>query len=349
MKTISISICLLLCELSSLFSQETEQKFGTGFYVLKDYQYFKPLLADIRNPQFFMRVYRDQAVKFSNPATLGKHYFWDVGYGSFFPLVGVNFKNAPSANQMEISGATVFVEASAHMLLDLSAPSADVINTDFRMGGGLAARLPAKWRDISVRYKFFHESTHIGDEYILAAMADSAFHRYNVSYEAHEVYTAIERYRPEANNRCDLSYRRVYAIGRLLTKDGAFEDFKDQSKANALKTRNRTELQLGGEIFLRGGSMAPSGEPKIKELLKKIITPQYVVIAADLYYRDKYDVIAPRKLWSANIVVGFVYGNYFEGGRTTKLLINYYRGVNPHGQFRMDEISYIGVGYGIGF
>lgn len=349
MKTIPIVVCLLFCELSFVFSQEAEEKTVTGFYVLKDYQYFKPLLADIRNPQFYMRVYRDQAVKFSNPANLGKHFFWDVSYGSFFPLVGCNFKSAPANNKMEVSGATLFAEASAHMLLDLSAPSADVINTDFRIGGGLAARLPGRWRNISVRYKFFHESTHIGDEYVLTAVADSAFHRYNVSYEAHEVFMAIERYRPEANGRWNLSCRRAYAIGRVLTKDGTFEDFKDQSKAKALKTRNRTELQLGGEIFLRGGATAPSGEPKIKKLLKKIITPQYVLIAADLYHRDKYDVMAPRKLWSTNIVVGFVYGNYFEGERTTKLLINYYQGVNPHGQFRMDETSYIGIGYGIGF
>jgi len=350
MKTNVLSIWSIVLGLSNLFSQETGTKSVTGFYVLSDYQYFKPLLADIRKPQFYTRLYRNEAVKFSNLSTSrGHHLFWDVGYGGFFPMLGYNYKENAAANPMQITGWTLFIESSAHMLLDFSTPSADVINTDFRIGGGLASRLPTRLKNISLRYKFFHESTHIGDEFTLTAVADSTFRRYNVSYEAHEFFISVDRYSPTVTNRRRPVYWRAYAMGRLLTKGFAFDDFRDRSRAKALKTAGRGELQLGSEIFVRGRSSAATEGQKLNNFLKRVFAPQYWVIAADFYRRDKYAVIAPKRMWSYNLVLGPVYGNYFNGTRTSKLFLNYYSGVNPHGQFRMFEMSYFGISYGMDF
>jgi len=73
------------------------------------------------------------------------------------------------------------------------------------------------------------------------------------------------------------------------------------------------------------------------------------MLAADFYRRDRYHTTDPKFGWSTNIVLGIIYGNYFKGERTVIWRFNYYNGVNPHGQFRIDDISYIGLDYGIKF
>jgi len=343
MKTCSILLFILCVGFSNLFSQPAGGKNVAGFYVLQDYDYFKTMLADIRRPAFHMRFYYDDAVRFSSLAVTGKHKFWDVSFGGFFPMLGYNFKVAPQP-----FGVAFFIEASAHMLLDFDTPSSDVINTDFRIGGGLAGRPLSQLKQLSLRYKFFHESTHIGDEYTLTAVADSAFRRYNVSYEAHELFVAFDHRARRPESLLDFVYLRLYAGGRRLNT-GAFEDFKDKSALRSLKIKNKNESQLGGEFFLRGW-LQPELEPdKINELVKRIIRPQYFMAAAEFYRRDQYAVAAPAKKWSYNVAAGLVYGNYFESKRTTKLLLNYYRGVNPHGQLRMYQISYLGVDFSVDF
>lgn len=343
MKTLCIVIGAVLLGNARLFSQALDNDSTAGFYALHDYQYFRPMLADIRRPTFHTRIYCDEAVKFSNRGTAGKHKFWDVAYGGFFPMFGYNFEAQPAGTMMTTKGAALFIEASAHMLLDFDTPSADVINTDFRVGAGIASR---PWRNVSWRYKFFHESTHIGDEYTLTAVVDSLFQRYNVSYEAHEFFLAVDQHARQPQNLFDFAAGRVYGGGRWFNAQ-TFEDFRSRGPQRALKTKDNNEWQLGGEFFLLGKSLTTSG--KLFDFIKRIIQPQYIVAAAEFYRRDKYAVETPSKIWSYNVVVGLVYGHYLEGKRSTKLLVNYYRGVNPHGQLRMDEIGYLGVDYSIDF
>jgi hypothetical protein len=349
MKGTFMLFILLLWANSSLFSQQADSVSNERSYFLKDYQYFKPMLANIRSPQFHMRLYRDEAVKFSNSTLSGEHTFWDVGFGGFFSMFGFAFNDRPVAHIMERTGIDFFLDASAHMLLDFNTLSSDVINTDFRLGGGIAMRLPHKLKNLSLLSKFFHESTHIGDEYTLAAAIDTSFHRYNVSYEAVELYLAGDHYRA-ARTTLVPEYFRLYAGSRLLTKPAKFEDFSDeqQSLAKALKTSDRWEFQLGAEAFLHGWLPASAPERQKDGWLRKLLLPQFLVAASDFYHRDKYDVVLPQKIWSTNLAFGAIYGDYFQGKRTTQWLINYYRGVNPHGQFRADEIRYWGFDVKVG-
>jgi hypothetical protein len=306
------------------------------------------MIANIRSPQFHTRVYREQAVKFSNSTLSGEHTFWDVAFGGFFSLFGFTFKDKPVAHIMERTGIDFFADASAHMLLDFNTLSSDVINTDFRLGAGITSRLPGRFKHISILSKFFHESTHIGDEYTLAAAPDTSFRRYNISYEAVELYCAYDYYFA-ARKKLLLDYFRLYGGGRLLTKQARFEDFGDSREARALKTSDRWEFQVGAEVFLHGWLPASSAERQDECWLQKLLLPQFLVLAADFYHRDKYAVSNPEKMWSTNLVFGLIYGDYFKGKRTTRWLINYYNGVNPHGQFRTDKISYWGIDFGLGF
>jgi hypothetical protein len=349
MKRLVFLLSLLFAGQVTLLAQSTNASCEKKFYLLRDYLYFKPALADIRRPTFSMRFYYDEAVKYSDlTVTSGKHKFWDVAFGGSFPMLGYKRQDPLNNNRMQTVGAALFIDASACMLLDFDTPSADVINTDFRLGAGIAARPFSPVKNLALRLKAFHESTHIGDEYTLTAEAQAAFRRYNVSYEAVELFLAYDYYHQPSQNSWDFAYARLYGGGRWLNSS-VYEDFRDPSPARALRTKDKNEAQYGGEFFLRGSSLISGEDCSSWSFFKNIVKPQYLVLAADFYRRDKYDVIAPIKTWSYNIVAGLVYGDYFGDARTTKLLLNYYHGVNPHGQLRMDEISYLGISYRLDF
>lgn len=56
-------------------------------------------------------------------------------------------------------------------------------------------------------------------------------------------------------------------------------------------------------------------------------------------------------MWSVNVVLGLIYGESLgvTGERTVRYELNYYHGVNPHGQFRQDKLSYLGINFVIDF
>lgn len=331
-----------------LFSQYADSVSSARGYFLQSYQYYQPMLADIRSPQFHMGVYWDEPVRFSNSTLSGKHAFWDVAFGGFFSLFGFTFEDRPVAHIIDRTGIDFFIDASAHTLLDFNTLSSDVINTDFRFGAGVTSRLPDGFKHFSLRLRAFHESTHIGDEYALAATRNASFRRYNVSYEAVDLYGAFDRYSP----KCRVffpDYFRFYAGARVLTGKANFEDFSTLPEARALTTSDRFEFQFGAEAFFFG-CMPPSDVERKKESwIARLLLPQFFVLAGDYYCRDKYAVTDPEKVRSVNIVFGVMYGDYFQGKRTTRWTINYYDGVNPHGQFRTDKISYWGLDFGVGF
>jgi len=207
-----------------------------------------------------------------------------------------------------------------------------------------------------LRAKYFHESTHIGDEFTLGAVTDSLFSRYNVSYQAAELYMACDRSFSSSSNPLRLSYFRMYSGYRYLgdeiklNEEPYFDDYKVRGRADGLKLKSRHEIQLGGEVFFKARALPSDLTRQSECTFLKIIKPQYWVIATDFYRRDKYDVIEPQKVWNTNWVVGMIYGDYFMGKRTVKWLMSWYRGVNPHGQFRNMEIGYnFAIDYSVSF
>ncbi|MGH1365161.1 MAG: DUF1207 domain-containing protein [Calditrichia bacterium] len=327
-----ILILFLFCCTTTARTQES------SFYVLKDEQYFKPMLADIRLPEGHMRLYRDDAVRFSNSTKSGAHTFWDVAYGGYFPFAGFSFTAAANKNSMQRTGLNFFLSGSAHLLLDFDTASSDVINTDFRLGGGIATRLPLLGNRLALRLQLFHESSHVGDEFVLAASQQQSFRRYNVSYEALELFAAIDDFSPDALNRWQFCYWRAYSGTRFLLGENLYEDFSKRGRADALKTNSGPELQSGVELFWKGWAKQ-----------RYFLAPQYFVVAGDAFLRDRYSLTNPNSSTNINLLFGIFYGDYFNAGRTVKWYINYYRGVNPHGQFRTTNIEYLGINYSVTF
>lgn len=355
MRKCSLAIIFILTFVHLAISQQGDQ---SGWYYLNGVGYYKRMLADIRANQLHMRFYRDDAVKFSNSTRSGKHTFWDVGFGGEFPFLGYSYDTKKPDYSIESTGFELFVEGSAHMLLDFNTISSDVLNTDFRFGGGVSSRLPFRgfWKNLTVRIKYFHESTHIGDEFTLGAVADSSFRRYNVSYQAAEFFMAFNRFFPKSTRLWQLSNFRFYGgyrylgDGIFLSKEPLFDDFRKPGRKDALKLGSRHEIQLGAEVFVKAWLLPSHGNRESESAFLKVIKPQYFVLAADFYNRSRYALVNPDKEWSRNIVVGLIYGDYFRGKRTVRWLFSFYHGINPHGQFRSTGSNYkFGLDYSVSF
>ncbi|HEY4485540.1 MAG TPA: DUF1207 domain-containing protein, partial [Nitrospiria bacterium] len=232
----------------------------------------------------------------------------------------------------------------------------DVINTDYRIGIGLAGRgLPGgtslSWdRHFSWKAKYYHESTHLGDEFAIAAEqrllsgdpAFAKFRRINVSYEAAEFYLAWDGWRPR--NSPGIEYRRIYAVYRYINEPG-FETDDPPPLPSDIKNH---EAQFGAEIYYRW-SPTTGLNPFVFHGLPP---PQFIVFATDATKRDQYDFYAEihhPASWSFNTLIGTVYGDPFMGENTVRYSVNYYAGLNPHGQFRSTRINYLGFTISLDF
>lgn len=145
-------------------------------------QLFAPLRADPKEPRFFVSALTVDSA--GRDTTIGA-----VGFGEQFGIVRRE-TGAGLDWQLGIAGA-VFAQ------FDLEAPSSDLVNADYVIG------LPLTWRrgDWSGRLRLYHQSSHLGDEYLLRVQPQ----RQNLSFEAIEALVAY-----------DFGSLRVYGGGESL-------------------------------------------------------------------------------------------------------------------------------------
>ena len=319
-------------------------------YFLENFQYFRPIIADVRTSQNHLRLYKAPAVPFSNSTSEGNHWFIDSGFGERFSFLGYSFR-PPNPEPLRNAGVSLFVDGASHLLIDLNTKSRDVINADYRIGMGLALR-PPFWSFLALRGRFIHESSHLGDEYSLFASRQAEFRRFNVSYEAAEVYAAVDRPAPglaSGQPQQLISYVRAFAGLRHLYTKG-YDGFTGQFEpAGSIFLVSQKEFHVGGEMYFRGWPMpdqrAGAG------WWSGLLSFQNVFIATDFKRENRLDPQTPERVWSVNAIVGVIYGEAFarSGGRTVRWELSYYNGINPHGQFRKDDLSYWGFNFVIDF
>jgi hypothetical protein len=138
---------------------------------------FRPLLADPKEPQFFAAYLWEHSPRLA--PRLGS-----VGFGQTIGVVGAG------AWQVAIAAA-VFSQ------FNLARPTADLMNTDYRIG------LPVTYRHagLTTRLQLYHQSSHLGDEYMVHANAQ----RVDLTFEAAELLVAQQ-----------LAAWRVYGGGEYL-------------------------------------------------------------------------------------------------------------------------------------
>jgi hypothetical protein len=242
---------------------------------------FEPLIADPRWPRF----------------SIGYRYFAEegvnVGAATFGETIALYRARGPAEGLGEIG-----FQAGVFSIFDLDAPSSDLVNTDF------FAALQAAYRvnDFSTFFRVFHQSSHLGDEFLLRHRID----RVNLSFEGVDLKLS---YRP-------FDWLRLYAGGAYLFN-------VDPSDLKPWATQGGIELQTPWRFW--------------KDSTR-------LVTALDLQNRQE-------SRWSTETSIrgGFQFERPQSFMRRINLLMEYYKGHSPNGQFFTRKIQYFGPGLHLDF
>lgn len=240
---------------------------------------FDPMIADPRWPHF----------------SFGYQYYVDddefesvgaVSFGESFSLVR---GSAPFDGQWELG-----IQAAVFSVFDLDATSYDLINADYWVG------IPATYRrgGFSTLVRLFHQSSHLGDEYLLR----NTVKRINLSYEGVDL---------KLSHDIGRAFRIYYGGGVLF--DTTPSDFDPLT------------VQYGFEVEYPGTFLSGTLSP---------------VFAVDCKNWEELQ-------WNMDTSVrcGIQLENKARFiGHKIQLMIEYYNGHSPNGQFYLKQIEYLGLG-----
>jgi hypothetical protein len=267
---------------------------ASGMELFPENDLFRPLWADPKQPQSFMSVHATQV---RGPQR--SHFnMWSVGFGDNFGLVGK--RNGCNGWQVGILPA-VFAQ------FDLDSGSTDLINADYVVG------IPVSFRSglFSGRVRLFHQSSHLGDEFILN---NPGVPRVGLSYEVLEAILSLD---------APGGWGRVYAGGAT-----AIHVTPSDIDPNS--------VHWGFE--LRGPTMAA---PLLaKPMPGTRLTP---VFGSDFQAFEELN-------WTINTnVIGGLEWSKVGSDRRLRLLISYYHGYSPYGQFFGTKLEMVGGGVYLSF
>jgi hypothetical protein len=241
---------------------------------------FRPLLAAPREPSFFATYLHAQSPRLASK--IGA-----VGMGQTFNLV------RSRRWDLAIAGG-VFAQFS------MESPTNDLINTDFVVGVPLTFRLGG----FATRVRLYHQSSHMGDEYLLRT---SGAERTDLTFEALELLVAHQT-----------GPWRAYAGGEYAL------------------TRSPSDLGAGA---VRGG-LEYRGRRRIVQLGR--LARGRVVAGLDVAAVDvrggkpAWSFVGGLEMSSA--------GPESRSTWHWSLLLTAYTGPTPYGQFFRDPLSAIGIG-----
>jgi hypothetical protein len=245
--------------------------------------YFLPLLADPKQPQFFVGFDRFQSS--------GLNYTMaSVGFGETFGLY--RFLGTREGNGLQFS-----LEGAIFAQFNMNTPSSDLVNADYTIGFPVTYRLG----DHSLRARLYHQSSHLGDELLLSGRAPA---RVNLSYEAIELIYSYEW----------LGWR-VYGGGEYLVH-------REPENLKSASTHWGIEYHASKALFW-------GGRP---------------IVGVDMKKLEEHD-------WAidTSVKAGLEFGHPSPGQRRLRLLAEYYKGLDPHGQFYVNKMESFGLGISLGF
>ena len=288
----------------------------------------------------------------------GNRLVWDISLGKEIPIVGFNTLTDARDKWWYKGnwGVGFWIPISFHMIEDFKDDSAPIVNTDYRFSFMFKGQYAfAKSKQFGVRLQVGHESTHLGDEFTIAAQDSSPdFMRVNVSYEYWELGLSFDWRRSRGSSRdpkYDTFSLRLGVIG-LWNPDICSLDSRNPDKGFYSDTL----------MFPEGQTVSPSRRNREAMIGFEHISHHTVTnkcggqwkpfFSVELRHRTVYDYNKASseqeedKQWSVNLLAGLkitelaslLPGVYFR----------VYHGVNPHGQFR-NQKCYTLYGTGLHF
>src|SRR5262245_645235 len=144
---------------------------ATGTVFFPEDHIFCPLIADPKEPRSFLSFLRGTFRSLDDPSGKGTSIA-SVGIADSFGLVRWGGPDVGEGVQLDVVGS-IFAQ------FDLGAPSNDLINADYIIGIPLTFRRSG----FSLRGRLYHQSSHLGDEYLLRS---EDIVRENLSFESAE-------------------------------------------------------------------------------------------------------------------------------------------------------------------
>ena len=248
---------------------------------------FQPLIADPKWPTFsaaytYYSPYHPNGLKDVIPVSIGNtipfergnwadHWQWEAG-----------------------------MQADAFAYFNMDTVHSDLQNVDFLVGGYFAVR----HRNFSMLVRYYHQSSHLGDEFLIANPAYYYGLRQKISYEELNALASI-----------DLFHRTV----RLYAGAGYLGDV---APSNLGHWRFHYGAEYHGAVFFHKGTcfMSPVAGIDFKN-----------------WSENNYDT-------DISAVGGIELTNGKPDSSKLQFLFEFYRGHSPYGQFFVDKIQYFGLG-----
>lgn len=270
---------------------------------------FKPLIADLRWPRFSGSIqnYFDKKPRSADNKFLSNVIA--VSLGETMPL----FHWDRGSYEFEFG-----LHGAAFGVFDLRGESFDLINTDFWIA---PIAVGYRSRQTSGLFRFYHQSSHLGDEFILRdaevskfALQDVAKNRVNLSYWALSILVSQ-----------DIGERfRVYGGGEYMIDGPAFLD----KEPNDLE-----EITIQYGVEYRSLPFSWLGFASLK-----------AVGGADFKTQEESN-------WKTGVSLraGLELENPAYPDAVFRLMAEYFNGRSPTGQFYRRAVEYYGIGVSTDF
>lgn len=268
---------------------------------------FTPPIADVRAPRFAAAW---QSYRGNNSLT-------NVGAVSFGETLTLADFTGSDIERDDIHQGNYELnfQGAVFSIFDLDGTSKDLVNSDFWAAITGSYRQRYELGDVSGMLRLFHQSSHLGDEYILFN-AVSERDRVNVSYEGVDLAAAFE---PEAYDGL-----RVYGGGSVLLR-------------REPTTLDRWSAKLGGEYIWSEVRWPGTKVPGFD-------WPEngfhfYPVAAAHFQAYGQND-------WQPDVslAAGVQFRDRKTDDRQVRLLLSYFNGYSPNGQFYDEQLEYVSFG-----
>lgn len=331
----------LAAVLALLFSISPPVRGEAKWWSFEDRNYYNPLTAGVREAQVSaMAVGYGSRVEFQvrddDPRLI-----WDIDLGAELPIVGWESEKSADETARVPAGATgvgLWLPIDFHLLTDHADNSGPVVNTDYRFGATLKLErglTEASW--LAMRVNVGHESTHLGDEFSIVGRRrhPRQFERINVSWEFLDVGVMYESFGGA------LPWSVRVGATRLIRGDSYYETSRESitesPRGPVTPSTNKTDCYAGFDSELENVWFNRTWGPYLSTEVRW----------RSVYDYHKADPDAPEdRQASVNVVAGLKKSGTPAGIGRAAPFIRYYRGVNPHGQFR-NQRDYVEYGVGV--
>ena len=255
---------------------------------------FAPAIADPRSPRFsagFHNYFGNN--KLSSVGT--------VSFGETLSLVDMMYDGTGDRWEIRNHEFDLNFQGAVFSIFDLDGVSKDLVNSDFWAALALSWRRRTDWGDFSAMSRVFHQSSHLGDEYILFNKIGEQ-DRVNLSYEGLDLTMAWQP---------GMGYGMKYYAG------GGYLFGRDPSSLDPWSAKVGMEVEWPKEKW----GIYPVAAVHIQTFEDTGFEPDLSVVG------------------------GLQFNDPALEDRQIRILLSYFNGYSPNGQFYDEQLEYVGLGF----